>query len=406
MIFVPILISSFISIIMMFFMKLTRFIKSKEMFQILITAILLAAVFVIETLSVQNLTYDGSIKLETQEEVTQYVNQKMEDLNRYILPSKLAVGVLDNSNSLEGLCSMFELIILTIFVLIIFIFIGKITYLKNLLKGTKYFSKRKNDKINHKKIEKSKSIGRVYVAKELKNIFRNVAFLLQCIWPIFVWIIAIIILVIILLPNINYIFSNEELVQTMNESVLDIQIITAILCVLQFIYTVSNISITSISRDGKNALFMKYIPIDLYKQVWYKSMPQIIINIFVTISILLILGIFIDKIQVTWLIAIFIISTIINIINSVLMVLVDLKRPNLNWNSEYQLIKQNSNKIFQYVLMIIIILLLLYMTSVFQNFDLNLIVSIIILIVFFGIILLLINRYIKKRQNKIFKNIF
>ena len=88
------------------------------------------------------------------------------------------------------------------------------------------------------------------------------------------------------------------------------------------------------------------------------------------------------------------------------MVLVDLRRPNLNWNTEYQLVKQNSNKIFQYILMITIILLLLYLTSVFQNFNLNLTVSIIVLVVLFGAIVFGISKYIKKKQDKIFKNIF
>ena len=88
------------------------------------------------------------------------------------------------------------------------------------------------------------------------------------------------------------------------------------------------------------------------------------------------------------------------------MVLVDLRRPNLNWNTEYQLVKQNSNKIFQYILMITIILLLLYLTSVFKNFNLNLTVSIIVLVVLFGAIVFGISKYIKKKQDKIFKNIF
>ena len=151
---------------------------------------------------------------------------------------------------------------------------------------------------------------------------------------------------------------------------------------------------------------MKYIPIDLYKQVWYKAIPQIILNIVISIFIITVLTVLINKIKVTWAIAIFIISIFINIINSLLMVLVDLRRPNLNWNTEYQLVKQNSNKIFQYILMITIILLLLYLTSVLQNFNLNLTVSNIVLVVLFGAIVFGISKYIKKKQDKIFKNIF
>lgn len=405
-IFAPILIASLVSIVMMFFMKLTRFIKSKETFQVIVTAILLIIMFVIESLSVQNLQYDENLNLETQEQITSYVNERMEGLNKYLIPSKLSVGALSNASSLDSFYNILELIFISLIILALFIFTGKITYLKNILKGTNYFTKKKHKKLKENKINANNKVWKVYISKEFKNLYRNVAFLLQCIWPVFVWLICIIILSIVLIPNINQMLSNEEFVQNLGESILDIQIITMILCLLQVIFSISNLSITSVSRDGKNAIFMKYIPIDLYKQVWYKAIPQIILNIVISIFIITVLTVLINKIKVTWAIAIFIISIFINIINSLLMVLVDLRRPNLNWNTEYQLVKQNSNKIFQYILMITIILLLLYLTSVFQNFNLNLTVSIIVLVVLFGAIVFGISKYIKKKQDKIFKNIF
>ncbi len=51
-------------------------------------------------------------------------------------------------------------------------------------------------------------------------------------------------------------------------------------------FSISNISLTAISREGKNAIFSKYIPLDLYKQFLYKNVLQTILNIIVSIIVL------------------------------------------------------------------------------------------------------------------------
>ena len=38
------------------------------------------------------------------------------------------------------------------------------------------------------------------------------------------------------------------------------------------------ISATAISRDGQNAVFMKYIPVPLMKQIDYKVVPNIVMT--------------------------------------------------------------------------------------------------------------------------------
>ena len=43
------------------------------------------------------------------------------------------------------------------------------------------------------------------------------------------------------------------------------------------------------------------------------------------------------------------------------MLIVDLLKPKLDWDTEYAVLKQNNNKIFQYVFTVFIILLLIYL---------------------------------------------
>lgn len=87
------------------------------------------------------------------------------------------------------------------------------------------------------------------------------------------------------------------------------------------------------------------------------------------------------------------------------MLIVDTKRPILNWNSEIEIFKQNGNKIFQYIWTITIILLLMYTYNIFKNVNINIVM--LIIFIFFTILLFILDRYVKKqiKKNKLFKKI-
>ena len=204
-------------------------------------------------------------------------------------------------------------------------------------------------------------------------------------------------------PSIIAIMQNEEIAEQIPEFKFDVSIFSAILIIAQIIFTFSNLSITAISRKGKNAFFIKYIPISLYKQFIYLNLPQIILNIFVSIILLGTAKKIIPQINIIYLILLFIGIFIINIINSFLMVVADLRRPNLEWDNEADAIKQNKNKLYQYVLTIIIILFLLYLQKILQKINLN--ISIFIILFILLIILFLINKIIKNKIKKLFNKI-
>ena len=86
------------------------------------------------------------------------------------------------------------------------------------------------------------------------------------------------------------------------------------------------------------------------------------------------------------------------------MVIIDLSKPNLNWNNETMAIKGNINKFFQYILTIIIILFLIYLNKIFIGVNFNL--SIILTIIIFAVIIFLVNIYVKKNIKKIFEKIY
>ena len=130
---------------------------------------------------------------------------------------------------------------------------------------------------------------------------------------------------------------------------------------------------------------------------------QVGLDIVVSIVVLGIIYYLIPQIGFINIIIMFIITIFINLINSYLMLIVDLRRPNLNWNSEMAVIKKSENKIFQYGFMIGMILILMYLTKLLETLNLKLAMLIEILI--FGIAFILIDRIVKKKSTKIFNKI-
>ena len=401
----PILPNLIVTIIMMFLMKLSKFIKNKDIFQVIITLFLIFTIFLLEFKIGSNIInkIDNNFSIENQDTVQAFneFNKKMENVNKYFLEINPTINILNNYNKLNSIFNLLKIIFINLFIFILFIFIGKKYYLKNILKNNNnyYLNKIKNNYLEKKskKINKRNS----YIKKEFKLLFKNPIFFMQCIFPVLILIISFIIITVVALPNIKAVLTSDLYGNEIDFSV-DLAAICTVLGIMQFIFTMSNISISAISREGKNAIYMKAMPIDFYKQFVYKTIPQIIINMVLIFIILILLKLIFTEFNFIYLILIFILANLFNIINSKLMVLVDLIKPNLNWKAEYEAIK-NNNKLFQYALTIIIILLLIYFNKIFS--DINLIISCLSIILILIILILIINKIIKLNIKKLFKKI-
>ena len=401
----PILPTLIISTIMMFFMKLSKFTKNKDIFQIIITLIFVFLVFfvefkVIQKIIVQNNQIDVIEESEAINQLNNF-NNKLENINKYFLEINPTNYLLNNSNKINSIIYLLKIIIFDIIFFSIFIFIGKITYLKNILKNNYFNTAKKIKKINLNKKCKKRNRGISYIITEFKLLFKSPIFFIQCIYPTLIIIITLLIILFFAVPNIHA-FINSELFEE-NNFEFNLKTICLILAGIQLVLTFSNTSITSISRQGKNAIYMKFIPIDYYKQFIYKSVPQIIMNAIFILILLLVINAVVHDIKFIYLLYIFIIANLLNIFNSLLMVVIDLTDPNLNWNAEYEVISNNNKKIYQYVLTILIILLLTYFSKIFIDINLN--ISCILIIAILLIILFIFNLIIIKNKNKLLKKI-
>ena len=391
----PIFFATAISTIMLFIMKLAKYVKNQDKFQLVMVFIL---TFII---TFAGMTYGEQIILKKGPEnlnKLQTIDIKVDEINKIFVVINPIIKLLENKNYLINLI---KIIIIILIPIILFILLGKKLYLKNILQNKNI--KIKNKIINKNKFKlKDKTIE--YIKNEIKKILNNPSCFMQLIFQY-----AFVVFVVIMFLNIftgTYIdqIKESKLIESMAFDDFKFQSILIVVGTLQLIFIFSNLSITAISREGNNAYFMKYIPMSLYKQFKLKTLPQIFLNTIVIVLILNTIYLKIPEIAFYYYIIAFIIAMILNILNSYIMVLIDLKNPNLNWTNQESIIKNNKNKLYQYVNSIFICLILSYFSNIFKN--INFLISIISTITILLIILIGLNIYIKKNINKIFKKIF
>ena len=282
-----------------------------------------------------------------------------------------AIDTILSSSIITSLIQFLKLIGFTAIAYIVYILLARKLYFKGLIGNLYSGSKRSNKKVNLN--SKKTTIGKSYVSKEFKILFRNPVYLVQCILPAVLFPILMVALVFIGL-------NGEELQEirsaaTIGESDKPMMYFI-ILAGIQFFSMIIYVSATAISREGANAVYMKYIPVSLYKQYVYKTIPNIIMNL---VMIVLTLGIakYIIDISIFDLVMLFIISTIIAVFQSFLLILVDLKRPKLKWSSEYAVVKQNMNLIFPMIFAFINIGLVLAIISLMEKWPIYLTITVI-----------------------------
>lgn len=402
----PIFLALIVSMIMMFVMKISKFIKNKDLFQVIMTLLLMVVLFAVEYKIMGSIiTNEQQIETADEQQVLEKImkfNDKIKESNQYFLVVNPCVQMLTETN-LSSILQIVKLILINSITFILFILIGKITYLKDILKNTAYLTNKNNKKTNLQKKCKARNLRKSYIFKEFKSLFRNPMFFMQCVYPVLIWLITLTIMSFILIPKMEIAFSNEEFRNAIGDISFDITAVYLILGIMQVLFMMSPASLTAISREGKNAMFMKYIPISFYKQFIYKGIPQVFIN---TISIVVVLAIVhfaISSISINYIFGMFILAMLLNIMNSYSMLIVDLLKPKLDWNTEYAVLKQNNNKIFQYVFTVFIILLLVYLNKVLNGVNLG--TSILVTGIVFTVIIIVINIFGKIKQNKLFEKI-
>lgn len=388
---IPVAITAFIVTIIM---KFTKIIKNKETVQYL-TVLLTIVLIILLQFSI------GATNDTVVQDVLNNLNQTnklIQNVPRIFPTIDLIVNAIQNHNSFEGFLNLCLLFIISIVIYYIFAIVISKLYVKTALSLTSGKSK-KVKKIDLTKNIKISNNLIAYVKKEFKLLVRTPVFLMQCVLP------SIIFPIIIAVPafmGVQDTGVNMELLQNDFSNIINSSFgfMCFMISILVF-FLFNNTSITAVSRDGQNSVFMKYIPISLDTQMIYKIIPGILLNI-IPIVYTIIFGIIcIPKIQINTVFYIIIVSMLINILNNILMIIVDLKNPKLKWITEQAVVKQNFNMFFGMLFIAIEAVIILILGTYIK--DLNyLVITLIIMLV---TMILIIKNYINRNKEKIFSKI-
>ena len=390
-ILIPILPVLLISIIVMVIMSFAKLTKNRNRFQLFATLLVFAVIIAI------SISTSGMKQDLTNEEMAQMLvqaNGMIELVKGYIPTVDYLMEALTTNSLFIAIIEVFKTLGITIVGFILYMIIAQKIYFKglvgNLFGGGASSS---NKKINQRKYKNSK-LYKSYVGKEFKNMARNPVFLMQCLIPA---ILIPIIMVVVVYAGLNSDgMGLEQITQMLQQMPTNTFIIACvILGVIQFFTMFIYISITAISRDGENAVFIKYIPVPLYKQYMYKIIPNIIMNI-VTIIITLGMAQYILHLPIVTIIALFIVATIMGLLQSIAMLIIDLKRPKLNWDSEYAVAKQNLNLIFPMLLGMVNIVIIIGAAWLFK--DIHVYLGLAILGILFIVATVIANKYLYDKQ--------
>ncbi len=390
-ILVPILPVLLISMLIMFIMSFARLTKNRNRFQLFATLLVLAIIIAL------SISTSGMKQDLTNEEMAQMVvqaNGMIELVKGYIPTVDYLMEALTTNSLFTAIVEVLKTLGITIIGFILYMLIAQKIYFKGLV-GNLFGggTSNSNKKINQKEYRNSK-LYKSYVGKEFKNMARNPVFLMQCLIPA---ILIPILMVVVVYTGLNSDgMGLEQITQMLQQMPTNTFFIACIILgVIQFFTMFIYISITAISRDGENAVFMKYIPVSLYKQYMYKIIPNIIMNI-VTIIITLGMAEYLLNLPVITLIALFVVATIMGILQSIAMIIVDLKRPKLNWDSEYAVAKQNLNLVFPVLLAMVNIVILVGFVYLLK--DINVYMGIGILGILYIAAIVITNKYLYNKQ--------
>lgn len=95
---------------------------------------------------------------------------------------------------------------------------------------------------------------------------------------------------------------------------------------------------------------------------------------------------------------------LLNIIQSYINLIVDLKKPKLEWDTEYAVVKQNLNLVFPMLFALVAICIMVGFGLLLNGLDYKL--SLLILMIVFAIIAYAVDRVVYKNQVNLFKKIF
>lgn len=385
---IPLIIGCFI---IMLIMSFTKGIRNKNIVQIITMLLSICFAMSISLFSSRASTSEDPYALINS------ANGLVTMFERYFFTIGLSIKVLIDKN----IISLLILILISLAAYILLIMFSQKLYYKGMLGSLFSSSGISNKKLDETKAYKSNGLLSSYVLKEIRVYLRKPVYLMQLILPCVVMPVLMLIITYSGFKS-GYGGDVKELLNTAYlDPTFEDMIYFVFLAIVLFTTMYSFVSNVAISKDGSDASFMKYIPVPFYKQVIYKMVPDILINltsfILISITAVILLAFPIKYI----LISLFVVLPYC--ICHGALIIFDLVKPKLNWLNEMQVVKNNFRFIYSIAFallnigLIVVLHFLLHLEKVMLTISLSAIYS------FVGIFALY---FIYKKDIKLAKNIY
>ena len=390
---IPILITSLvIAIIMRFTNKIKN--KSKVIYITLILTTLIVGVITSSFNSQQDLSV-SAVK-----NVILKANGVAETIADYFVLIKPIMNTMLNYDNIDGLKNLIIYAIENIICYVFVIWFMSKIYLKGAIGAT--INSKKNTKSRDAELTikdfKKKNKYRTYIAKELKTLVRTPIFCIECIivpilYPFFIF------FVIIGMTEFAS-FVGLDLWGKIRNVAVEPFGLAITLAVGQIFYMMNFTSIIAISRESQNAMITKFIPITLKKQFDLKIFLGMTFNMIASVLV----TVFYYMCTNDWLVTIiiFVMLYLINRMGEKFKLLIDLHKPQLVWDTEYTMMKQNTNVMYELFYSLIVGGILYLISLITPTSRIFLIVIFLIL----SIVNIINDIYIKKNIYRLFKKVF
>lgn len=398
----PIIPSVIVTFIILIITRFTGVLKNKDLFMYISMGLILIFAFGYNYI-VQNFI---SVDIDN-------IGITMESLENAVLPYfkmlfpfyNSGVNTLINYDNLNGVFSFVAFVGFNFIALLIIYFLGDKLYLKTL---------------TYNRGNKKKS-SNVELAVDNKNNSGRVSWLLKKEWlivkrtPVFMLNIVIIVLLMPLIFVFSFLlgFSKEggSLSLGIDASKASVYFsnpfIYLVILAVAIFFTCSSIAAsTSISREGSNAWFMKVIPVSYLKQINVKVLFAVILDM-LGVILIGIVPVILFKVPLLYVVGVFVPLLIIVILLNYFNIMLDLKKPRLNWSEESVAVKQNINGLISMLITIAVCAIFGILAFIFYYYRIEISVALLACIISLisGLILGLVVYLFYKNSSKLLDNV-
>ena len=394
----PIVPTILCTILIMVIMRFSNLGKNKDRFK-MISGVVALSIGIGINLFIQSITSRNQSKDQIENMIMTIKGKYVGVLSKIFPTTKSGVYSLIEHNNFKGFIYICLFLIITLLFLVAFIYIGEKLYLKGVVGISETTSTRKaiEDADLHR-YTKKRSVITSYVLKEIKVLLRTPIYFMNCILMNFLW-------PVFFIAPIAMQGELSEITYEINAILQDIDgikfVVIIAFSVVLFITATNGIAASSISREGQNLYFNKFVPLDAKNMFMAKILTAVIIE-FVSIFFILLTISLIIKVPLIVIISIVIITIPAMFFSSLMGLIIDLYYPKLNWDNEQKAVKQNFNIIGNMALNTILAVIT---ATLFIKLNLNLITTILLIVAIYTLINILMYIFLKNKGVAIFNNI-